>query len=207
LKYRVRWSLLSPQQLDMMETVIQNPTPPTDEWWSRNWVLLNSPPPRARNRFYTIFRPTTRFREHWEFARIVYDFHSKLVDDKLYRHPDFQRRFESKFDDVFETISEKLTTDMDSDEAATLYADSKSKLEELAVIVEGFAPAPEKKRSWGAWIRRQFSVFRTHSTYWVWLWIERLKINLFQRWKLRKPRIYPGPPLPPHSSGNEYWLI
>jgi hypothetical protein len=210
LKYRVSWSLLSPKQTEMMQLVMQNPKPPSDDWWHRNWNLVNFPPPYDRSSFYLIARPATRFRVHWEFLQFVYNFYAKYSCDDLSWNPDF-KQFEPRFDQVFqEDIAGNLVRDMDSEESSKFYENSKSKLQDLAVIAEKFSrsaisPRSVSSTSTWVWIWRRLCWFPWCLRHWVWFVTEGLKIHLFQRWKLRKPRIHPRPPLPAHSDGNKYW--
>lgn len=204
LKYRFQWILNTPERTQALENFMkQSLLPPTDEWWESHFVEIDFPTAYVLRPHITYFaRNQTRFREHWPLLRFLYFFSVKYVlseyrEINKYCDFDYWETIKTIFGEVELAL---ITKEFDIHEATKYCEEIKTRLQPLITAADSFMAVrpepsafPELYLPWAFKLQRAFF----DAWYWVEMAGEGVKICLFQRWKLRKPRIHVRPPLPP----------
>ena len=215
LKYRVKWVLNTPEERELVKVIMQQSVPPNDEWWEKYCYLINCPIAPDDRPSLSFCRYNTRFREHWPLLQFLYSFNLKYVRYQYYHINDFCGfDYWATVKEIFAEVNWTLATELDLQEATKYCEKIKSKLNPLAMTGDAFlAGSVSQRQSTLHQPTKTFWVMKfppidilPNISYWGWMILEMAKISLFQRWKLRKPRIRLGPALPAGAIGQSYWM-
>ena len=223
LRYRMKWVLNSvPKRRKVLE-VLRNPTPPTQQWWNENCFLVNTP---GVDQDYTDIQfcsYRSNFRQHWPVIQAVYFF---SIDDDVVVDPyqlttqqqDEVLEFWIEVRQFFRNTQMNLIRKMTPEESQKFSARVMLQLEELRRKGDklddlyGTKESKEEiiKRVMKQGVRHTWQELLLHLgpsiRYRAWLFWEALKIHVFQRWKLRAPLVYQGPPIPAGTKADAIWL-
>jgi len=206
LKYRFKWFLNTTEEREVVKTFMeQSILPPNDEWWEKYFLLLNCPTENGARPNLFFCRYDTHFRQHWPLLQFLYFFNSTYVrrdyyDINAYCSFDYWATIKT----VYAEVELNLTKAFDFQESAKYCEEIKSRLQPLIAAADSFVSTPgitypELK------LNRRFQ-FQRSIRYWAWMAVEGVKIWLFQRCKLRKPRIHLRPALPAGTIAHSYWM-
>src|SRR5271170_2227667 len=202
LKYRFKCIFEFPQTHHEIRSVMTRTTPPSTEWWDDHCYDLHRIGEMGSIRVGISFCDfQTRYYEYWELIRCVYSFGLKyfpLVLSTINAHCrfDFSERLRLLLLEVRAKTAERMTPD----EYELLLNHTRHELEDLAGAAEDYLewqrlhePKKEKKSPG----------YRERIGDYMWIIVSRVKssgldlyIHLFQRWRLRKPLVYNGLPIP-----------
>jgi hypothetical protein len=214
LPYRFKWVLNAPDERRETVAVLKESSPPTCQWWDDNCLLVNGPGDPDRSIHFEFCNFDTEFHENWLLIQHIYFFSLKYTRFE-YRNIESQcnfnywRTMQKIFRDVQKTI-ERPTSPEECDNI-------KKQLKELADAAEAYdppvnddwdgafqpdpIPSPFLVRFWNYLLRRKrFLVYR------AWVALQEMKMQVFQRWKLRKPLVHSGFELPYGATADKYWF-
>jgi len=202
LKYRFKCIFEFPQTHDEIRSVMTQTTPPTKEWWDDHCYHLHRIGEMGSIRAGILFCDfQTRYYEYWELIRSVYSFGLKyfpLVLSKINTHCQFD--FSERLNLVLLEVLGKTAKRMTPDEYELLLNQTRHEFEALAGAAEDYL---EWQRLYEPKKEQKPTACRERFGDYVWVIVSRLKsfgldlyIHLFQRWKLRKPLVYNGLPIP-----------
>lgn len=213
LNYRFKWVLNAPEQRELVKTVMQQPIPPSEEWWEKYCYLINTPGTPETHLNIPFCRYKTHFREHWPLLQFLYLFNSKYVrleyyDINAYCHFDYWATIKK----IFAEVEWVLTNESILNDSVKYFEEIRSRLQPLATAADHYMATAvthtqpvfhyPMNGGWASKFHRGY----INLFYWAWMAVEGAKIWLFQRWKIRKPRVHLGPTLPAGATGLSYWM-
>ena len=194
LKYRFKCHIHYPQEIEMMQPVMNSSIPPTQEWWDDHFEFLNSPNRRIIIRYCGF---ESNFSDNWELIRYVYAFLVKHVNSETYdmfslRAKEQWKRMSVKIEEVYVA----LTQPPNPERSESLLADLRKEFSDFVATEENLRKSPfdEKKDSKFVVICQQFRRRVSQTISWVRLvadaFFHDAYMFIFERWKLRTPLVW-----------------
>jgi hypothetical protein len=223
LGYRMKWVLNSVPMRRKVLQVMRSPTPPSQEWWNENCFLINTPGTEENYTHILFCSYHSHFRESWPVIQSLYFFIAEddVVADPFRLTPQQHNELRDYWIEVrqlFRKIQSYLLQEATPEECERYSVKISMKLEELKSVRDKLDDAyglklsheeiiqrmvrPGFRHRWRMFLRELGPSIR----YRIWLLLEGMKINILERWKLRKPLVYMGPPIPRGTNANSIWL-